>query len=184
MIPLATYSNLIDLAPAAPPATTAAPSPPTPAALLAAQSLALTSLYAEYVSTLPSTSSTRRSGVPTDWTDQPASSRSQLLRDLLTIRSPDEFGPLSIKVREAVELCLREKERASVDPRVKAETVQNVLETCWKGEQVQLEDAERQALEKVAFWRGDLTRLEGGKVAIVNPVRVIFSHSRLRSLPP
>ncbi|ORY49297.1 hypothetical protein BCR35DRAFT_336095 [Leucosporidium creatinivorum] len=150
---LSSYRDLIDLSPR----TTET----GPTSSAEAQLDALSHLYTEYAGEDP------EAYIPTphEFSHQPESRRNQLVRDLLTIRDPRE-GPLPVKVVEALEAGLEIKSRNSPDPLVPIEEIKSVGDELFP----QLPSTELPAgLDKLAFWRGDITRLASDKLAIVNP---------------
>lgn len=154
---LSSYRDLINLSPPA----VAQHSAPSSTAAAAAQLDGLAYLYAEHHGP------DAYHPTPHELSHQPASRRDQLLRDLLTIRDASR-GPLPAEVLQAVELWLASKSRNSPDPVVPVEEVKNIASELFP----QLAEDELPAeLGRVAFWRGDITRLASPQLAIVNPVR-------------
>lgn len=100
------------------------------------------------------------------------------MRDLLTIRDPQE-GPLPEKVIEALEAGLESKSRKSPDPLVPVEKVKSMGEELFP----QFASTKLPAhFDKIALWRGDITRLQSPTLAIVNPVSR-FAFTRVQRKP-
>lgn len=97
----------------------------------------------------------------------PVERHAELLRTLLTVRDPTQ-GPLPGDVVEAIEGALRRTSSNSVHLLVQMDELKAVGQELFP--EVERRDIPA-GLEKISFWRGDITRLASPSLAIVNPVR-------------